>query len=93
MVQKTFTGKPLMILLNTHTQTHTCIFIYTVMYTQYSSDCDEYLFFHSVFEGELSETMPVVHASIAGCRIIGRMCVGEKIYPIKYIFHSCDRLP
>ncbi|KTG34768.1 hypothetical protein cypCar_00007060 [Cyprinus carpio] len=31
--------------------------------------------FYSVFEGELSETMPVVHASIAGCRIIGRMCV------------------
>lgn len=31
----------------------------------------------SVFEGELSETIPVVHASIAGCRIIGRMCVGE----------------
>uniref|UniRef100_A0A672K990 Eukaryotic translation initiation factor 6 n=1 Tax=Sinocyclocheilus grahami TaxID=75366 RepID=A0A672K990_SINGR len=44
----------------------------------YSSDCDEYLFFHSVFEGELSETMPVVHASIAGCRIIGRMCVGNR---------------
>lgn len=31
----------------------------------------------SVFEGELSETVPVVHASIAGCRIIGRMCVGK----------------
>lgn len=33
--------------------------------------------FCSVFEGELSETIPVVHASIAGCRIIGRMCVGK----------------
>lgn len=32
---------------------------------------------YSVFEGELSETIPVVHASIAGCRIIGRMCVGK----------------
>ncbi|PWA33430.1 hypothetical protein CCH79_00020857, partial [Gambusia affinis] len=31
-----------------------------------------------VFEGELSETIPVVHASIAGCRIIGRMCVGNR---------------
>lgn len=30
----------------------------------------------SVFEGELFGTIPVVHASIAGCRIIGRMCVG-----------------
>nr|XP_014429997.1 eukaryotic translation initiation factor 6 [Pelodiscus sinensis] len=34
--------------------------------------------FCSVFEGELSETIPVVHASIAGCRIIGRMCVGNR---------------
>ncbi|OXB53075.1 UNVERIFIED_CONTAM: hypothetical protein H355_010503 [Colinus virginianus] len=31
--------------------------------------------FYSVFEGELFGTVPVVHASIAGCRIIGRMCV------------------
>ncbi|XP_077581473.1 eukaryotic translation initiation factor 6 [Stigmatopora nigra] len=34
--------------------------------------------FYSVFEGELSESIPVVHASIAGCRIIGRMCVGNR---------------
>ncbi|KAJ8303133.1 hypothetical protein KUTeg_019529 [Tegillarca granosa] len=34
--------------------------------------------FYSVFEGELSETIPVVHASLAGCRIIGRMCVGNR---------------
>ena len=27
--------------------------------------------FYSVFEGELSEVIPVVHTSIAGCRIIG----------------------
>ncbi|KAL5021778.1 hypothetical protein ScPMuIL_000933 [Solemya velum] len=33
--------------------------------------------FYSVFEGELSETIPVVHSSLAGCRIIGRMCVGR----------------
>jgi translation initiation factor 6 len=32
----------------------------------------------SVFEGELSEVIPVVHASIAGCRIIGRLTVGNK---------------
>lgn len=31
-----------------------------------------------MFEGELAETIPVVHASIAGCRIIGRMCVGNR---------------
>uniref|UniRef100_A0A2K5RYT6 Eukaryotic translation initiation factor 6 n=1 Tax=Cebus imitator TaxID=2715852 RepID=A0A2K5RYT6_CEBIM len=34
--------------------------------------------FYSVFEGELSDTIPVVHACIAGCRIIGRMCVGNR---------------
>lgn len=34
--------------------------------------------FYSVFEAELADTIPVVHASIAGCRIIGRMCVGNR---------------
>ncbi|XP_029946938.1 eukaryotic translation initiation factor 6 [Salarias fasciatus] len=34
--------------------------------------------FYSVFESELSESIPVVHASIAGLRIIGRMCVGNR---------------
>lgn len=34
--------------------------------------------FYSVFEGELGDTIPVVHASIAGCRVIGRMCVGNR---------------
>lgn len=34
--------------------------------------------FYSVFESELSEVIPVVHASIAGCRIIGRMTVGNR---------------
>ncbi|CAK8675312.1 eukaryotic translation initiation factor 6-like [Clavelina lepadiformis] len=34
--------------------------------------------FYSTFEAELADTIPVVHASIAGCRIIGRMCVGNR---------------
>ncbi|XP_014666756.1 PREDICTED: eukaryotic translation initiation factor 6 [Priapulus caudatus] len=34
--------------------------------------------FYSVFEGELSDIIPVVHTSIAGCRIIGRLCVGNR---------------
>lgn len=34
--------------------------------------------FYSVFEGELADVIPVVHASIAGCRIIGRLCVGNR---------------
>lgn len=32
--------------------------------------------FYSIFEGELADTIPVIHTSIAGCRIIGRLCVG-----------------
>lgn len=32
----------------------------------------------STFESELFETIPVVHASLAGCRIIGRMSVGNR---------------
>jgi len=31
-----------------------------------------------VFESELAEHIPIIYTSIAGCRIIGRMCVGNK---------------
>ena len=34
--------------------------------------------FYSIFESELADVIPVVHASIAGCRIIGRMSVGNR---------------
>ncbi|XP_017799215.1 PREDICTED: eukaryotic translation initiation factor 6 [Habropoda laboriosa] len=34
--------------------------------------------FYSVFEAELAETIPVIHVSLAGCRIIGRLCVGNR---------------
>ncbi|KAL5466984.1 hypothetical protein EMCRGX_G031149 [Ephydatia muelleri] len=34
--------------------------------------------FYSVFEGELSDAIPVVYTSIAGCRIVGRLCVGNR---------------
>lgn len=34
--------------------------------------------FYSVFESELSDVIPVVHASVAGCRIIGRLTVGNR---------------
>ncbi|KAJ3143816.1 eukaryotic translation initiation factor 6 [Irineochytrium annulatum] len=34
--------------------------------------------FYSVFESELAESFPVVHTSIAGTRIIGRLSVGNK---------------
>lgn len=34
--------------------------------------------FYSVFEAEFAEIIPVVHVSVAGCRIIGRLCVGNK---------------
>lgn len=32
---------------------------------------------YSVFESELCDTIPVIHASLAGCRIIGRLSVGK----------------
>ncbi|CAG0922480.1 unnamed protein product [Notodromas monacha] len=32
--------------------------------------------FYSVFEAELSDIIPVVHASVADCRIIGRLTAG-----------------
>lgn len=34
-------------------------------------------FFFSVFEGELSDQIPVFHASIAGIAIVGRLSVGK----------------
>ena len=34
--------------------------------------------FYSIFEAELSEHIPVVQTSLAGTRIIGRVCVGNK---------------
>lgn len=33
--------------------------------------------FYSTFESELADVIPVVKASIAGTRVIGRMCVGK----------------
>jgi len=33
--------------------------------------------FYSIFESELADTIPVIHTSVGGCRIIGRMTVGE----------------
>jgi len=34
--------------------------------------------FYSVFEAQLADHIPVIQTSIAGIRIIGRMCVGNK---------------
>lgn len=34
--------------------------------------------FYSAFEAELSDHIPVVHASIAGCRFVGRVTVGNR---------------
>lgn len=34
--------------------------------------------FYSVFESELSDVIPVIHTSIGGTRIIGRLCVGNR---------------
>jgi len=34
--------------------------------------------FYSVFESELADTIPVIHTSVGGCRILGRMTVANK---------------
>jgi len=34
--------------------------------------------FYSLFESELSDTIPVVHASVASCRIVGNLSVGNR---------------
>lgn len=34
--------------------------------------------FYSTFEGELSDVIPVIHTQIGGCRIIGRLTVGNR---------------
>jgi len=33
---------------------------------------------YKVFENELADHVPVIYTSIAGCRILGRLCVGNK---------------
>jgi len=51
---------------------------YRYSISHYDSLGNEYSFqFNfSVFESELSDTIPVIHTSVAGCRIIGRLTVG-----------------
>lgn len=34
--------------------------------------------FYSVFESELADHIPVIHTTIAGCRIVGRLTAGNK---------------
>jgi translation initiation factor 6 len=34
--------------------------------------------FYSIFESELSEHIPVIHATVSGCRFVGRTTVGNR---------------
>ena len=34
--------------------------------------------FYSAFQNEFDKTIPVIHASVGGCRIVGRMTVGNR---------------
>merc|ERR1712063_98535 len=34
--------------------------------------------FYSVFESELADTIPVIHTSVGGCRIVGSMTAGNR---------------
>lgn len=51
--------------------------LHTVLLTQ--SICPiRRLALHSIFEGELADVVPVIHCSIAGCSIVGRLCAGNR---------------
>jgi translation initiation factor 6 len=39
--------------------------------------------FISIFEGELSDYMPIVHTTIGDCRVVGRLTTGSELF---YLF-------
>jgi len=41
--------------------------------------------FYSVFETELSNEVPVIKASLAGTRLVGRLSVGKKFFTEKFV--------
>lgn len=54
--------------------------LFSIILSLLETNLIKFIFFffyvYSAFEGELADVIPVVHASVAGCRIIGRLCVG-----------------
>lgn len=59
----------------TSRQSDTCAWLATIAWLGFSL---RFFCHFSVFEAELSEQIPVIHTSINGCRIIGRLTVGNK---------------
>lgn len=59
----------------TSRQSDTCAWLATIAWLRFSL---RFFCHFSVFEAELSEQIPVIHTSINGCRIIGRLTVGNK---------------
>ena len=47
---------------------------------------------YSVFEAELAEHIPVVKTSVAGTRLVGRVCVGEAHSSVCYVLLLCTAL-
>lgn len=49
--------------------------------------------FYSIFEQELADHIPVVHTSIAGCRFVGRVTVGNYcVTTVELLLLNCARL-
>lgn len=50
--------------------------------------------FYSVFEAALADHIPVIHTTVAGCRFVGRVCVGEcprsPLAPVCVVFSPCS---
>ena len=62
--------------MDLHTRTtRLCVFPLPYRYCLVALGASEN--FYSIFEQELADTIPVIHCTINGTRIIGRMVVGE----------------
>lgn len=64
--------------VNTICQIHTRVPWYQYQDNEFANEILNLSRDFSVFEAELAETIPVIHTSINGCRIIGRLTVGNK---------------
>jgi len=73
-VPRTFTGKRAVL---THSLSLLCSWHSSPSYS-HEEPWFRFLSPVSVFEAELKDVIPIVHTSIAGTRIIGRLCVGNR---------------
>lgn len=49
--------------------------------------------FYSVYEAALADHIPVIHTTVAGCRFVGRVCVGGTPRVLRFFMFSSLRFP